>query len=127
MFSDAQCYALNGRLPKSSQDPDYFVHVFLSGVVKYMVFPGPPNFVSVEKGDWAEPRWILDVDKQSMTRLAIAQARITDDYYMGEFIDSELRSDEPNANLVTLDSSFTEELDHIELYENRRVTIDAEN
>ena len=81
--------------------------------------------LSLGQSHWAEPRWILDVDEQSLARLADAQARATDDCYMREFIDSELRADEPNANLVTLDSSFTEELEPIARYENKRVTIDA--
>ncbi len=110
---------------KASTNPNYFVHVMLSGIVKDMIFPGPPNFVSVDEGDWAEPRWILDVDKQSLARLAKAQAGITNDCYMSEFIDSELRADEPNANLVTLDSFFTEESESVACYENKRVTIDA--
>jgi polyribonucleotide nucleotidyltransferase len=38
---------------------------------------------------------------------------------------SELRGDEPNAHLVTLDSSFTSEAVNIEFYENKVVTIDA--
>lgn len=45
---------------KAATNPHYFVHVILSGIVKDMVFPGPPNFVSVEGGDWAEPRWIRE-------------------------------------------------------------------
>ena len=110
---------------KAAMNPDYYVHVFLSGVVKDMTFPGPPNFVSVKEGDWAEPRWILDVDEQSLGRLAEAQAHVKDDHYMGEFINSELRADEPNANLVTLDSSFTGEIDLIGRYENKRVSVDA--
>ena len=110
---------------KAMSNPRYFVHVALSGIVKDMVFPGPPNFVSVEEGDWEEPRWILDVDEQSLVRLAAAQASITGDCYMGEFIDSELRADEPNANLVTLDSFFAEESGSMAHYENKRVTIDA--
>ena len=110
---------------KAATNPDYFVHVILSGIVKDMIFPGPPNFVSVDEGDWAEPRWILDVDEQSLARLAEAQARAIDDCYMREFIDSELRADEPNANLVTLDSFFTEEPESVARYENKRVTIDA--
>lgn len=110
---------------KAATNPRYFVHVILSGIVKDMVFPGPPNFVSVEGGDWAEPRWILDIDEQSLVRLAEVQAGITGDCYMREFIDSELRADEPNANLVTLDSFFTKELKSLVCYENKRVTMDA--
>jgi hypothetical protein len=33
---------------KASKNPNYFVHVILSGIVKDMIFPGPPNFVSAE-------------------------------------------------------------------------------
>jgi hypothetical protein len=34
---------------------------------------------------------------------------------------SELKSDEPNANLVTLDSSFSGQPTNIELYENKKI------
>ena len=112
-------------LLKAAKNPDYFVHVVLTGVVKQMIFPGPPHFLSVEEGDWAEPRTILKIDNESLLRLVKEQAKVTLDQYMGEFIDSELREDEPNAKLVTLDGSFTEEPDNIELYENKTVTIDA--
>jgi hypothetical protein len=110
---------------KAVQNPDYYVHAVLKGIVKQMVFPGPPHFLSIEDGDWAEPRTILEVDEGSLLRLVEAQSRVTPDHYLGEFIDPELKADEPNANLVTLDSSFTGELDHIELYENKLVIIDA--
>ncbi len=110
---------------KAAKNPNYFVHVTLTGTVKRMIFPGPPHFLSVEKGDWAEPRTILEVDKMSLLRLEEAQSHITVDQYMGEFIDSSLKADEPNANWVTLDSSFTGEPDNIELFENKIVTIDA--
>lgn len=110
---------------KAAKNPNYFVHVMLTGTVKRMVFPGPPHYLSIEKGDWAEPRTILDVDNMSLLRLEEAQSHVTADQYMGEFIDSTLKADEPNANLVTLDSSFTGEPDNIELYENKIVTIDA--
>ncbi|MEI6242457.1 MAG: hypothetical protein WCP39_03525 [Chlamydiota bacterium] len=110
---------------KAAQNPDYYVHLVLTGVVKQMIFPGPPNFMSVEQGDWEEPRTILEVDNESLVRLVEAQSRVTLNHYLGEFIDSELKIDEPNANLVTLDSSFTGKPDNIELYENKIVTIDA--
>lgn len=110
---------------KAAENPDYYIHVILTGVVKQMIFPGPPNFLSVEKGDWAEPRTILKVDDVSLLRLIEAQSRVTPNHYLGEFIDPEIRGDESDANLVTLDSSFTEEPDNIELYENKIVTIDA--
>lgn len=110
---------------RAAQNPGYYKHVVLKGIVKKMIFPGPPHFLSVENGDWAEPRTILDVDKASLSRLVEAQSQITPNHYMGKFIDSELRADEPDANLVTLDSSFTGEPDNIEFYENKVVTIDA--
>lgn len=112
-------------LLKAAKNPDYFVHVVLTGVVKRMIFPGPPNFHSVKEGDWAEPRTILEIDNESLLRLVKTQAKVTLDQYMGKFIDSELTEDEPNAKLVTLDGSFTEEPDNIEIYENKIVTIDA--
>ena len=110
---------------KAAKNPDYYIHVVLTGVVKQMIFPGPPHFLSVENGDWAEPRTILKIDDASLLRLVEAQSRVTPNHYLGEFIDPEIREDESDANLVTLDSSFTEEPDNIELYENKVVTIDA--
>ena len=41
---------------KAAENPDYFIHVVLTGIVKRMIFPGPPHYLSVEEGDWAEPR-----------------------------------------------------------------------
>jgi len=110
---------------KAAKNPDYFVHVKLSGTVKRKIFPGPPHFLSVEKGDWEEPRTILEIDNASLARLIEAQSSITPNLYMGEFIDPTFKADEPNANLVTLDSSFSGEPDNIEIYENKIVTIDA--
>lgn len=109
----------------AAENPDYFVHVILTGVVKQIIFPGPPHFLSVEKGDWAEPRRILEVDKESLLHLIEAQSHITSNNYMGAFVDSEVSENEPNSNLVTLDSSFTGEPDNIELYKDKLVTIDA--
>lgn len=109
---------------KAAQNPDYYKHVVLTGIVRQMIFPGPPHFLSVENGDWAEPRTILEVDEASLLRLVEAQSQVTPSNYLGEFIDSELKVDEPNANMVTLDSSFTGEPDNIEFYENKIVTID---
>lgn len=106
-------------------NPNYYLHVTLTGVVKYMIFPGPPNFFSVEKGDWEEPRWILEVDEPSLKRLVETQASATPDNYLGEFIDTTIQANEPNANLVTLDSSFTGEPHNIGLYRDKTVTIDA--
>ncbi len=37
--------------------------VELHGTVKRVVFPGPPNYESVEKGDEPEPYWVLFVPK----------------------------------------------------------------
>ena len=100
-------------LLKAAKNPDYFVHVVLTGVIKQKIFPGPPHFLSVEEGDWAEPRTILEIDNESLLSLVKTQAKVTLDQYMGKFIDSELREDEPNAKLVTLDGSFTEKPDNI--------------
>jgi hypothetical protein len=88
---------------KAVMNPDYFVHVILSGIVKDMIFPGPPNFVSVDEGDWAEPRWILDVDEQSLARLAEAQAGVTDHHYMGEFIRA-VEGEPPGISVVYYDT-----------------------
>ncbi len=110
---------------KAAQNPDYYKHVVLTGIVKQMIFPGPPHFLSVENGDWAESRTILEVDEASLLRLVEVQSQITPSHYLGQFIDSELKVDEPNANLVTLDSSFKGDSDNIEIYENKIITIDA--
>jgi hypothetical protein len=112
-------------LLKAAENPDYFVHVILTGVVKQIIFPGPPYFLSVENGDWAEPRTILKIDNESLIRLLEAQSHVTSNNYMGAFVDSEVREDEPNVNLVTLDSSFTGEPDNIEIYKNKIISIDA--
>ena len=53
------------------------------------------------------------------------QSSVTPNNYAYRFIDTTLRADEPDANLVTLVSSFTGEPDNIEIYENKIVTIDA--
>lgn len=110
---------------KAAQNPDYYKHVVLKGIVKQIVFPGPPHFLSVENGDWEEPRTILEVDEASLLRLVETQSQVTLNHYLGKFIDSELKADEPNANLVTLDSSFIGKSDNIEQYENKLVVIDA--
>ena len=90
-----------------------------------MIFPGPPHFLSVENGDWAEPRTILEVGEASLMHLVKIQSQVTSNDYLGKFIDSELKADEPNANLITLDSSFSGKPTNIELYENKQVVIDA--
>jgi hypothetical protein len=93
---------------RASQNPGYYKHVILKGTVKQMIFPGPPHFLSVENGDWAEPRTILEVDEASLVHLVKSQSQVTYNDYLGKFIDSELKADEPNANLVTLDSKIIE-------------------
>jgi len=110
---------------KGSKNPNYFIHVKLRGTVKDVIFPGPPCFFSVADGDYEEPRWILDVDKPSLLRLVEAQASVTADNYLYEFIDTTIKADEPNAHIVTIDSSFNGDLDGMEPYENKVVTIDA--
>ena len=110
---------------RASQNSGYYKHVVLKGIVKQMIFPGPPHFLNVENGDWAEPRTILEVDEASLVHLVETQSQVTSNDYLGKFIDSELKADEPNANLVTLDSSFSGKSTNIELYENKQVVIDA--
>jgi len=60
---------------RASHNPGYYKHVVLKGNVKRMIFPGPPHFLSVENGDWAEPRTILEVDEASLERLVEAQSQ----------------------------------------------------
>lgn len=55
---------------RASQNPGYYKHVVLKGIVKQMIFLGPPHFLSVENGDWAEPRIILEVDEASLVPAA---------------------------------------------------------
>jgi hypothetical protein len=31
---------------KAAKNPDYYIHVVLTGVVKQMIFPGPPHFLN---------------------------------------------------------------------------------
>ena len=98
---------------RAAANHNYYIHVVLTGIVKQMIFPGPPHYLSVENGDWAEPRTILKVDNPSLIRLVEAQSRVTAAHYLGGFIDSELRGNEPDAYLVTLDSSFSGEPNYI--------------
>lgn len=39
--------------------------VTLSGILKLKVFPGPPEYSSIENGDRADFCWVLDLDKES--------------------------------------------------------------
>lgn len=39
--------------------------VELHGMVKRVVFPGPPNYESVKKGDEPEPYWVLFLPKEA--------------------------------------------------------------
>jgi hypothetical protein len=43
--------------------------VELSGLLTYKIFPGPPNYDSVEDGDYPEAGWILKLDDRSKDRL----------------------------------------------------------
>ncbi len=65
------------------------------------------------------------MDEASLVHLVETQSQVTSNDYLGKFIDSELKADEPNANLITLDSSFSGKPTNIELYENKQVVIDA--
>ena len=38
--------------------------VELHGTVKRVVFPGPPNYASIKKGDEPEPYWVLFLPKE---------------------------------------------------------------
>jgi hypothetical protein len=48
----APCYDIGAGEPKS-----------LSGTIEYHVFPGPPNFADVQKGDRPEPTYVLRLDQ----------------------------------------------------------------
>jgi hypothetical protein len=39
--------------------------VTLSGTLKLKIFPGPPEYFSIENGDRADVCWVLDLDKES--------------------------------------------------------------
>ncbi len=62
--------------------PSYQVHlaqmeqistdiVELSGILTYKIFPGPPNYDSIEDGDYPEMGWILQLDGRSKNKLAL--------------------------------------------------------
>lgn len=42
--------------------------VTLSGTWKLKVFPGPPEYSSIENGDREDLCWVLDLDKESFTK-----------------------------------------------------------
>ena len=42
----------------------------LSGVLTFKIFPGPPNYDSIEDGDYPEAGWILKLDDRSKDKLA---------------------------------------------------------
>ena len=52
-----ECYDVSKGQPAS-----------LSGVVRYVVFPGPPNFEDVQKGDEPEATYLLVLDHPICTR-----------------------------------------------------------
>jgi hypothetical protein len=58
--------------------------VELSGTVKEVTFPGPPNYEDVKKGDRPETYWILVLNKpvclaaDPKEPMNVAEARVTD-------------------------------------------------
>lgn len=57
------------HLTEIKQIPDDLVSV--SGVLQFKVFPGPPNYHSVEDGDYPEGCWVLKLDDRSKSALAV--------------------------------------------------------
>lgn len=41
----------------------------IKGRLYHYIFPGPPNYESVEGGDRPDPRWVLEIDKETYLRL----------------------------------------------------------
>ena len=39
--------------------------ITLSGILQLKVFPGPPEYSSIENGDRADSCWVLELDKES--------------------------------------------------------------
>lgn len=75
-----------GRWPSSPHEfrpiPSYQLHlttikpipdklVELSGILYFKVFPGPPNYHSIEAGDYPEACWVLKLDQLSKDLIAL--------------------------------------------------------
>lgn len=54
-------------------------HVELIGVVNTMLFPGPPNYNSIDNGDVAEYGWYLKLDQTVDVKLTHNAAKGTND------------------------------------------------
>lgn len=58
--------------------------VKLSGKIKIMTFPGPPNYESVKKGDQPEVAWVLRLSKPACVKAGqdnefdVAESNVTD-------------------------------------------------
>lgn len=51
-IAENRCYDLSHGEPKS-----------LVGLLQFVIFPGPPNYEDVQKGDAPEPGFVLRLDK----------------------------------------------------------------
>lgn len=110
---------------KAREIPYYFHSVNLTGIVRHVIFPGPPCFYSIEEGDYAEPRVILEVDSDSLRSLIEIQALIKPEHYMGWCFENDVDQDTPLANWVTIDSHFQDPPPLILRYLNQKITIQA--
>lgn len=80
-----QCYDLRKSEPNQ-----------LTGVLGYRIFPGPPNYADVQKGDTPEPSYILTLPaaiclqgdenadpKQPFNQVQLVAGEVTDDQFAG--------------------------------------------
>jgi hypothetical protein len=59
-------------LYSNTYDPSLLIDCPLTqikGKLFHYVFPGPPNYESVEEGDTPDPRWVLKIDEDTYIRL----------------------------------------------------------
>ena len=54
--------------------------VALRGMISQYTFPGPPNFESIENGDWPETRWVFEIPKSEILRLK-EEKMVSDEYF----------------------------------------------
>lgn len=59
-------------LHSNSHEPSLLIDCPLTqikGKLFRYVFPGPPNYESVEEGDTPSPRWVIEIDEETYQRL----------------------------------------------------------
>lgn len=79
----APCYDIGAGEPRS-----------LSGTIEYHVFPGPPGYSDIQKGDTPEPRYVLHLDgpicirgdEFADPRTPITRVQLTGSEYVGSLL-----------------------------------------